>query len=406
MLLSVLEALLSPDNSRRKSAEEYYSLQVKENLPTTILCLLNFIGDKANQAAIRSLSCVLLRRIIESNDVLQSLNNIDMRGVILNIWLAETDLVVLKRLSHLVGQYLSLASWPNLWSSLIDSSSHFDSVRHIGFLDLITIVSDYSNSFVMDNLSSLIAYLNTSLHSPDFSVMVSAAKTTCSVIAILEDDVSRNMFRSAIESLLSITISCLQVREDDALYIISLFVDIAEIQPLFFKGVIDDVVSKMVLIINQTHLDFAVRSMALEMLITLAECAPAMSRKCSLLIQNAPVLALHLALDLEDDLDDWCGSKYSEEISEEPCLVGEEAIERLVSGLGGKAVIPVIFPWITQFSTHSDYRYRRAAIAAVARLAEGSSKAMEPHLSSCFELMNTFLRDMCPRVIYQSIQVR
>jgi environmental stress-induced protein Ves len=68
--------------------------------------------------------------------------------------------------------------------------------------------------------------------------------------------------------------------ELEATAIMEHLVSIAQQQPMFFKGTIDDVVKAMLTVASATGLDFSTRSMALELMVTLTETAPALARRC------------------------------------------------------------------------------------------------------------------------------
>lgn len=78
--------------------------------------------------------------------------------------------------------------------------------------------------------------------------------------------------------------------ELDATGIMEHLVCIAQQQPMFFKGVLDDVVEAMLAVASATGLEFSTRSIALELMVTLTETAPALARRCK------GIFALHYRL--------------------------------------------------------------------------------------------------------------
>ena len=82
---------------------------------------------------------------------------------------------------------------------------------------------------------------------------------------------------------------------------------------MFFKGgAIDQVVAAMISVAGSTELDFPTRSIALELMVTLTESAPALARRCNGLVQGLVPLAFALMLE-EVDEDDEGGSHQSKE---------------------------------------------------------------------------------------------
>ena len=95
--------------------------------------------------------------------------------------------------------------------------------------------------------------------------------------------------------------------------------------------------------------------------------------------------------------------KYTEDNSDENYFVGEEAIERVAACMA-KNIAPLVFEAVTQFTGRSEWTHRRAAIAALARLAEGSSSFFKGYLQPAVQMVGAALSDPSQRVQYQAIQ--
>eukprot|EP01035_Chromulina_nebulosa_P019616 gene19616-25525_t len=149
-------------------------------------------------------------------------------------------------------------------------------------------------------------------------------------------------------------------------------ISIAEIQPSFFKGSLDLVVDAMLFVAKAETLEISTRSIALELIVTITETSPSLARKCSKLLDGLVPIAFSLMLELDEDESDWINGKYTEESVDDNYIIGEEAIERVCTSLGGKLVGPFIFKYVQSFIVMNDYKYRRAAIAGLTRFAEGS----------------------------------
>ena len=76
---------------------------------------------------------------------------------------------------------------------------------------------------------------------------------------------------------------------------------VAQIQPIFFKGAIDGVVSAMLTVAGSDGLEFPTRSLALELVVTLTETAPALARRCTGLVEGLVPLSMTLALEVEEE---------------------------------------------------------------------------------------------------------
>jgi hypothetical protein len=149
--------------------------------------------------------------------------------------------------------------------------------------------------------------------------------------------------------------------ESDAVSIMEYLVQIAQMQPLFFKGAVDNVVSAMLSVASSDALEFPTRSIALELMVTLGETAPALARRCQALITGLVPLAMSLMLELDDtDETSWRRGSYTEEVEDENSAVGEEAIERAAAGMGGRVVAPPVLALVQEYGVKGEWIYRRA----------------------------------------------
>jgi hypothetical protein len=147
--------------------------------------------------------------------------------------------------------------------------------------------------------------------------------------------------------------------------------------------------------------------MALELMVTITETAPALARRCAGLVQGLIPLAMSLSLEIEEEEAEWAAGPYTEEPSDENCAVGDEAIERVATGLGGKSIAEPILALVQQFSAAGmDYKHRRAAVAALGRLAEGSTKYFKKYMPQALTFLSASLQDASSKVKFEGIQVR
>jgi hypothetical protein len=74
--------------------------------------------------------------------------------------------------------------------------------------------------------------------------------------------------------------------------------------------------------------------------------------------------------------------------------------------MGGKILAPQIIDFVQQYSNNNDWRYRRAAVAAIARLAEGCTQFFQKsYLQQSKNALGMFLDDSSPIVQFEAIQV-
>ena len=152
------------------------------------------------------------------------------------------------------------------------------------------------------------------MNNPSHKVEIACARATCACVVVMKDDVARNSFKPAITPILRILSDALNRSDEvDATSIIEYLVEIASIQPLFFKQVLDDIVKAMSSIAGSGDLDFSTRSIALEFILTICEVAPALARKCTNISQHIIPLLFTMLFESSTEVDQaaWARGKYS-----------------------------------------------------------------------------------------------
>jgi HEAT repeat protein len=116
-------------------------------------------------------------------------------------------------------------------------------------------------------------------------------------------------------------------------------------------------------------------------------------------------LALSLMCDVDEEDDEWATGDYSVDTPDDSSAVGEEAVERAASGMGGRMLAPPVIAIVERYSGSEDSKCRRAAVAALSRLAEGCTALFKKdYLQLTLAFFTRTLVDPSQRVQYQTIQ--
>jgi importin-5 len=429
-LIHLLSNLMSGDNDIRQNAENLFIQQQDENLYELVSLFLQILRDSNIDLMIRSLAGILLRRILDNgtvngNKISQDQSSVtSIRNNLLEIWSLERNSLILRRLAHILAQLASNGNWMELIPSLLSHGVNLEGNSLIALLNLIEIIAEYCPDDILTHLSSLVSFLGPHLIQDNSQIQIACAKAVGACIVSAKDEGARDSFKPALQLIIRTLGNALnQGDELDAVTIMEYLVTIAQHQPMFFKGSMDHIVEAMVTVAASNGLDFPTRSIAVELMVTLTETAPALARRCpgldplpflpSLLpflilfpglVNGLVPLAMNLMLELEETDQEWASQDYTEEFPDESALVGEEAIERAAAGVG-RALVPPIVQIVQEYSNNSDSRYRRAAIAALSRLAEGATKIFKKeYFEASLPFFATCLSDPSPRVQYQAIQ--
>eukprot|EP01032_Pedospumella_encystans_P019768 gene19768-22474_t len=344
---AVLGALMSKDNESRKNAESYFTNLQSTNLYETLAQLNLCLGNHSHDLVVRSFAGILIRRTLES--VGEKLTDEQIRVTReqwLAMWAAESNHIMFIRLSHIMAQSALKKDWGDLLPTLFQhsASSNGDNMALLPVLGLVEIISEYCPEDISAHIQRLVPFLGQFIASPDIAVQIACAKATGACIICLDDEAIRNAFKPAILPIVNVLNAALTNGDEiDATKIMSYLVSIAQEQPNFFKGSLDAVVSAMLTVANAQGLEFSTRAMALELMVTITETAPALARRCAGLIQGLVPLAMSLMLEVEEEEAEWAAGPYTEEPSDENYCVDSATCDR-VRGHAASALINLVSP--------------------------------------------------------------
>jgi len=404
---TLLQTLMSTDNTARKQAEQYFSTSLSSNPIGGLQQLISYFSSAENDMVLRSFAGVLLRRAIDQHSKAIAPEMLaQLREALINMWVTEKESILLMRLSHAIAQSATTTGgWDDLIPTVVGQAGSLDAKGMVALLGLIERIAEYCPEDIQKQVGHLGSFLATCLSATAPDVQVACARATGAVINAIEDETIRSQFRPALTPILTVLGGTLERGDElDATKIMDHLIEIAQMQPLFFKTNMDAVVACMISVASSEGLDFSTRSIALELMVTLTESAPAMARRCQGLIQGLVPLAFELMLDIDEEDTVWAQGKYGDDSTEDNHLVGEEAIERAAAGMGGRVLAPAVFQLAQTAGSSTEWRRRRAAVVAIMRLAEGAVEVFKPHLPNALNYLETSLGDASPYVQYEAVQ--
>lgn len=192
--------------------------------------------------------------------------------------------------------------------------------------------------------------------------------------------------------ILSVTMESVEKGDDDAA--LKSLIDLAENAPKFLRAQLDQLFAACIKIYSDKDQEDQWRHLALEIVVTLAETAPAMVRKVAggnlaSSIQNT----LHMMTEIDDE-DDWAtNDEAADDDNDSNAVVAESALDRLACGLGGKTVFPWILTNTPTMMQQSDWKFRHAALMAISAAGEGCHKQMEGYLPQIMDAVMNFVND-------------
>jgi len=403
---------MSPDNQVRKQAEACYKSMLDTNPSLVAVQLLSQIGFVDGQdAMLRTFCAVLVRRVVDATGIFWS--KIDrqsqesIRNQLIQTFQGEPVPSIRKKLAHAVACCASTGGWTSLVGGVAGlAMQQGDDGRRETALFLLEKLAEHAEEDMKIHCSALFqVYSSCVAESLGFDVRLAAVKAAVSLLIVL-DEPSRAPFTPLLSTMLQVLSSGLTKGDEfKSQELLESFAEFARSAPLFFKHSLKEVVAAMLTVSGSTQLDFATRAIALEVIVTLCEAAPAQMRKCQELTQGIFPLCLTMAIELEQSEAEWVLGSYNEMVDmDEDAVVGEEALERVSTSLGAKVSLPAAMQFIPSLTSSADFRQRRAAASFLGRLTDGVSKGLKAHVSNVLTILVPLMKDQSQRVRYQAMQ--
>jgi len=406
----LLSALLSTDNDIRTKAEESYEALPIEQKVNILLGAISNVAEIPEEG--RQLSAVMLRRLFSSEfeeffgKIPEEQQRV-LKEQIINCVQNEPNKNVRRKCADLAAEVARNLTdedgnnlWPEFLKFLFDmASSPTPEVKEVALHMFASVPGVFGNQ-EQQYIEVIKNMLASSLTDQNYDVRFGAVKASCNYLLLHEKNTGlQKHFGDLLAPIMNVTVESVEKQDDDAC--LKSIIDVAETMPKYLRPQLEQIFALCLKMLANTDLMENWRHLALEVVVTTAETAPAMVRKVvggsvGPLVQAC----LHMMCDLEDE-DDWAVSdEPQEEDNDSNAVVAESALDRLACGLGGKTVFPHILQMTPAMLQHADWKYRHAALMAISASGEGCHKQMEPFLEQVMEGVLNYIADPHPRVRY------
>jgi hypothetical protein len=311
--------------------------------------------------------------------------------------------------SELAGQIFQLTpqssarDWPELIAFLFRlTSSPTPHHREAGFL-MFTRLSH----FVMDGLQQnqvpqLKETFGRGLQEEDMTVRLACMSASVSFIEFSFDDNTKKEFQRLLPKMAEIISRSLAAnKEEDARTAIGMFVELAEVDPLFFRPVIGPFCELFAKVLTTQTLEDNTRQVALEFLVTLCESKPGMMRKVPNFIPSLVNMCLAMLLELEHDKEWFTRSSDAVEMTNSD--IASESLDRLCLCLTGRVMVPILVNVLPTLFRSPNWKQRYAALQTMCIMGEGCNEQVCDDLEGFVKMMVPFIGDEHPRVRYASL---
>ncbi|XP_026818169.1 importin-5-like [Rhopalosiphum maidis] len=405
----ILTSLLSADNNVRQTAEETYQALPLEK---KVSYLFSAIQNQAGGIDEKQMAAVMLRGLManEFMDFYSHLSPENQKQFKSNLLLSVTNEkndIIRRRMCDVVSEVARNQldddgnnSWPEFLIFLFQCANFPSNDMKDSALRMFTNVPGVFGNQQFNYLFVMKLMFQQLLIVPDSNVQVQAVKAICAFILhhakVTEiqkqlTDLFPNMMRITNESLIA--------EEDDSL--IKLLINLAENAPIFLKSHLSNIVEMCLKYLGNKEASESYRQMCLEVIVTLAETAPAiMHKESSKYIIQLIGQVLELMTNVEDD-DDWGTQDDPNEIDQESLsVIAESALDRLACSLGGKIMLPHIISNVSSMLDNPCWKNRHAALMAISAVGEGCHKQMLAIFPEILDRILIFSQDPHPRVRY------
>lgn len=407
----VLTALCSADNHARTQAEKVYEQHKTQNPSAMAVTLVNAIATNQNPT-IRTLSCVLLRRIVQPTSKLE-LSPESTRHTqqqLLKAFVNEPTDNVRRKICHAVAPLAarSINTWPELLPSTFQLLKHQEAGRRESAFFLVNKLCEYADEAMFPHSQQLYEAFTAGLKDQTQGVRIAALQAGASFLLAIRqgEPAQRAPFEALLGPMFGVISGALNSNEELATReSLKSLIELARVNPAAFRGALDDMVRGMFVVGAAKGLDPPTRKLAVEMILTIAEQRPGMARRSAELMKG--VVPLTLGMMFEVDGDEWDGDSYDplDEDLDSPWIVGAEALSRLSESLG-KVILQPLFQALPALAKDADWKKRRACAAAVIAVTGSSScvKVLKPQLASLVMMVGSLLGDAEQQPRYYALE--
>ena len=236
--------------------------------------------------------------------------------------------------------------------------------------------------------------------SEGYPVRLAGVRAACALVGGMEREDERKYgagLRGLLPGMLAVVEGAIRDSlEDEANEALERLVEVAEEQPVFFRGGIEAVAAGMLAIVRGKGMPEATARLALELLVTLCEGRPGMMKKVPGLVGAMLDVQLEWMAGLEDverwdEFDDGDDDTTNADVA-------EGTLDRFCNALHGQTVVPELFRRIGILLSSAKWKHRHAGLMAITICGEGCAKALRPLLAEVLPKVLAFTRDEHPRV--------
>lgn len=403
----VLTSVLSPDNARRKQGEEYLETTKSEDPKKLMEDLYACMSHEQDNIA--NLACVLFKKyFLEGEGVDKETLQVLEQNMFNLLNFSRNTLVLHAQGGVIVRVYAKLDDVKTLLMKIIEFSKHDDAATRELAMYMLEILVDVHipAELAKENIQDFKAIFKQGLEDAEMAVKVASLKATSSFITSLDDGDVALKLADIIQLVLNTMIEALKTNEDAGKSALESLIDMADFHPDLFKQYGSTLVSVISQIMLNKEFEDGTRSSSKEIILSLADKAPAVVRKIKeIKTEFYPALFQMITeVPYEDDLEEWANDHEEEDVTRtDPHGVAREALVRFARIIGEKVTIEASSDLIKRAITDSDWRVRQAGYFYLGYIAESCKNIFSKNLEETMKMAASGVVDEHPRVQYAGL---
>mmetsp|Transcript_4208 Transcript_4208/g.6242 ORF Transcript_4208/g.6242 Transcript_4208/m.6242 type:complete len:1084 (+) Transcript_4208:42-3293(+) len=397
---SICQAALSSDNNVRKKAEKAY-MQMRSQ-PDKYLSSLGevLIAPKAPLQA-RCFLAVMLRQDVGVKSPVWVKSSQQAKQYIQKILLQllhrEPQRVLRRHLCEVVGRLASHTVRDGKWSELLNALKTWctsQEVPHIvAALHITGILSEYAANVLGNFLPQIHQVIRKSVESKNATLMISAVKTTTSLIIGLEGDAQRK-FMQFVPALFKVITKLAEMENDDGLVeCIDQIANLVGFRRDMFRPFIKDIIKLMAKTATYEILEGGTRRTALSLVVEFAKKDRTAVKEVKETGTQILPLAFKLLFKVNTHMDEWGKGTKEKDPDDEDFCMGWDTLDYLSTFLGPSLVLSSVFPLIERTIGSKNWIEKHAAISALTAMMAGCEKLLLPKLGNLISTIAPMAKD-------------
>eukprot|EP01129_Flabellula_baltica_P000196 TRINITY_DN10245_c0_g1_i1.p1 TRINITY_DN10245_c0_g1~~TRINITY_DN10245_c0_g1_i1.p1 ORF type:complete len:1085 (-),score=233.26 TRINITY_DN10245_c0_g1_i1:17-3238(-) len=408
--INLLNEMRSESNTKRAQAESFFFRSLREN-PSQVI--LNFIeATSCTDEGVRCFIAITLRKILkfEPSGSVQSKMSLfyrlddQIQGQLLSFsleWLQnEQSDAIRSMIADLICELgITIFSQGHRWTALIDwclgSVSTTDPVYKKSFYRVSRELGAYFPNISDFSVKTILDMYISGLTFQDLDVQTESVIALSTIIQFLVE--FQDQLTVLIDPMLQVLSNNISAGDQTlSENVLSIFVELAELNPGFFMPKLDVITNIMIDIASNEDFPDDINSMSCLFLVSLAESKPLLCKSNVSFVDSCIKVSLKMMIDI-DEMEEDTWNNCEDEFEDTNFENGAHYLDRLAIALGGM-MVPVIMPYLQELSASPDWRCRHALLRAFSVIAEGCADALFSGLSDIVGIITSLSRDQHPRV--------